>query len=52
MNTVGVHVMTLLSDLPGERLWNVVTLADPLRPFAEHVIRGYLELVLPSHRTG
>jgi hypothetical protein len=49
MNTVGVHVMTLPTDLPGERSWNVVAPKGPLRPFAEHIIRGYLELVSPSH---
>jgi hypothetical protein len=49
MNTLGVSVMTLPTDLPGERSWKVVAPTEPLRPFAEHVIRGYLELVSPSH---
>lgn len=49
MNTLGVSVMTLPTDLPGERSWKVVAPTEPLRPFAEHVIRGYQELVSPSH---
>lgn len=49
MNTLGVNVMILPTDLPGERSWKVVAPTETLRPFAESVIRGYLELVSPSH---
>lgn len=49
MNTLGVSVMTLPTDLPGERSWKVVAPTEPLRPFAESVLRGYQELVSPSH---
>jgi hypothetical protein len=49
MNTLGVKVMTLPTDLPGERSWKVAAPMEPLRPFAEHVIAGYLELTSPSH---
>jgi hypothetical protein len=45
MNSLGVDVMTLPTDLPGERSWKVVTPTEPLRPFAETVIRGYLTLL-------
>jgi hypothetical protein len=38
-----------VQDVHGERSWNVVAPTDPLRPFAEHIIRGYLELASPSH---
>jgi hypothetical protein len=49
MNTLGRHVMTLPTDLPGERSWKVVAPTEAPRPFAEHVIAGYLELVSPTH---
>ncbi len=49
MNTVGVSAMTLPADLPGERSWKVVAPTEPLRSFADSVIRGYQELVSPSH---
>jgi hypothetical protein len=49
MNTLGISVMTLPTDLPGERSWKVVAPTEPRRPFAESVIRGYQELVSPSH---
>ena len=49
MNTLGMNVMILPTDLPGERSWKVVAPTEPLRPFAESVIRGYLELISPTH---
>lgn len=49
MNTLGTNVMILPTDLPGERSWRVVAPTEPLRPFAESVIRGYLELISPTH---
>jgi hypothetical protein len=54
MNSLGMNVMTLPSDLPGERLWKVIAPTEPLRPFAETLIRGYLTLLsrnnLRKHR--
>ena len=38
MNTLGINVMTLPTDLPGERSWKVVAPTEPLPPFAESVI--------------
>ena len=49
MNTLGITVMILPTDLPGERSWKVAAPMEPLRPFAESLIRGYQELVSPSH---
>lgn len=46
MNTLGMNVMILPHDLPGERSWKAVAPSEPLRPFAETVIRGYMELTL------
>jgi hypothetical protein len=54
MNNLGMNVMTLPTDLPGERSWKVVAPTEPLRPFAEAVIRGYVTLLsrnnLKRHR--
>lgn len=54
MNSLGMSIMTLPTDLPGERSWRVVVPEEPLRPFAESVIRGYLTLLtrnnLKRHR--
>jgi hypothetical protein len=49
MNALGINIMTLPTDLPGERSRRVAapTVAPP--PFAEQVIAGYLELVSPTH---
>lgn len=49
MNKLGMNVMTLPTDLPGERSWKVAAPTEALRPFAEQVIGGYLELVSPTH---
>jgi len=49
MNKSGINIMMLPTDRPGERLGKVATPAEPLQPFAEHLIEGYLELVSPSH---
>lgn len=49
MYTLGMNVMILPTDLPGERSWKVVAPTESLRPFAESVIRGYLELISPTH---
>lgn len=45
MNSLGINVMTLPTDLPGERSWKVIAPREPLHPFAETVIRGYLTLL-------
>jgi hypothetical protein len=47
MNTLGINVMTLPTDLPGERSWKVAAPTESLQPFAESVIRGYQELASP-----
>ena len=49
MNALGRHVMTLPTDRPGERSWKVAEPTKAPPPFAEQVIAGYLELVLPAH---
>jgi hypothetical protein len=54
MNSLGMNVMTLPTDLPGKRSWRVVAPTEPLRPFAETLIRGYVTLLsrnnLRKHR--
>jgi hypothetical protein len=49
MNRLGINVLTMPIDLPGERSWKVVAPTEAPRPFAEHVIAGSMELVSPSH---
>jgi hypothetical protein len=49
MNTLGVKVMTLPTDRPGERTWKVTVPTEPRPSFAVHMIAGYRELVSPSH---
>ena len=49
MNTLGVKVMTLPTDRPGERTWKVTVPTEPRPSFAVHMIAGYQELVSPSH---
>lgn len=49
MNKMGVGVMTRPSDSPGQRSWRVVESTEPLAPYAEHVIAGYVELTSPLH---
>ena len=49
MNKLGVNVMTLPTDRPGERTWKVEVPTEPMPPYATHTIEGYLELVSPSH---
>ena len=49
MNKLGVNVMTLPTDRPGERSWKVSAPTEPMPSFAEHTIEGYLELVSPAH---
>ena len=49
MNKLGVNVMTLPTDRPGERSWKVSAPTEPMPSFADHTIEGYLELVSPTH---
>jgi hypothetical protein len=49
MNKLGVNVMTLPTDRPGERSWKVAPPVQPMTSFAEHPIGGYLELISPTH---
>ncbi|GAC1348677.1 MAG: hypothetical protein NVSMB27_17450 [Ktedonobacteraceae bacterium] len=49
MNKLGVEVMTKPTDQPGQRSWRVLEPAEPMRPFAEHIIEGYQELTSPIH---
>lgn len=49
MNKLGVNVMTLPTDRPGERTSKVAVSTEPFPSFAMHTIEGYLELVSPSH---
>jgi hypothetical protein len=49
MNKLGVNVALKPADLPGQRSWRIVPPEEPLQPFAEHVVKGYLELTAPWH---
>ncbi len=49
MNKLGVNATLKPADLPGQRSWRVAEPAEPLQPFAEHIVRGYQELVSPTH---
>ena len=49
MNKLGVNVMGLPTDQPAEGSESVLEPGVPLRPFAEQVVEGYVELTLPRH---
>jgi hypothetical protein len=49
MNKLGVDVMKLPTDLPGERSSRVALPSKPMSSFAEHLIDGYQELLSPTH---
>lgn len=49
MNKLGVSVALKPSDLPGNRSWHVLPSTEPLRPFAEQVVPGYLDLTTSIH---
>jgi hypothetical protein len=49
MNKLGVDVTKMPPDRPGNRSWRVLEPTEPMQPFAEHLIEGYLELTLPDH---
>lgn len=49
MNKLEVDVLAQHADLPGERSRRVRPSEQPLAPFADHVIDGYLPLLAPIH---
>ncbi|MFL5660853.1 MAG: hypothetical protein ACJ8BW_05820, partial [Ktedonobacteraceae bacterium] len=49
MNKLGVDVNNKPTDQPGQRSWRVLEPVEPMRPYAEHVIEGYLEMTSPLH---
>lgn len=49
MNQLGMNVIQKPADLPGHRSWRVLSATEALRPFAEHMVPGYLELTAPWH---
>lgn len=49
MNKLEADVLIQHADLPGERSRRVQISAQPLAPFADHVIDGYLPLLAPIH---
>ena len=49
MNKLGVNVTKMPPDRPGKRSWRVLEPTEPMQPYAEHLIEGYLELTLPAH---
>jgi hypothetical protein len=49
MNELGLKVILKPTDLPGMRSWRVVPPTEPLSPFAEHIMKGYLEMTSPWH---
>lgn len=49
MNKLTIDGIQIPVDLPGDRSWRVVSPVEPLSPFAEHIVAGYLELTAPVH---
>lgn len=49
MNKLGVNVLTLPTDLPGERTRKVEASTEPMPSFAMQTIDGYLEMTSPTH---
>src|SRR5712692_2054728 len=49
MNKLGVNVLIKPADQPGERSQRVRKPIEPPGPFAEHVLDGYVPLLLPNH---
>jgi hypothetical protein len=49
MNKLTVDGIQISAMLTGERSWRVVSPVEPLSPFAEHIVAGYLELTAPIH---
>ena len=49
MNKLGVSVLISPSDQPGVRSWRVLEPTESPSPFAEHMMSGYVALLLPYH---
>lgn len=49
MNKLTIDGIQVPAGLPGDRSWRVVSPVEPLSPFAEHIVAGYLELTTPVH---
>lgn len=49
MNKLTIDGIRIPADLPEDRSWRVVSPVEPLSPFAEHIVAGYLELTAPLH---
>ena len=49
MNKLGVNVMSLPTDQPGERTRKVEPPTQPMPSFATQTIDGYVELISPTH---
>lgn len=49
MNKLGVDVLIKPADQPGERSQRVRKPIEPSGPFAEHMLNGYVPLLLPNH---
>jgi hypothetical protein len=49
MNKLTIDGIQIPADLPDHRSWRVVSPVEPLSPFAEHIVAGYLELTSPLH---
>ncbi|MGH2481057.1 MAG: hypothetical protein ACRDHW_15485 [Ktedonobacteraceae bacterium] len=49
MNRLDVDVLAQPTDIPGTRTWYTASSTEPLAPFAEQVISGYLALHAPLY---
>lgn len=49
MNRLDIDVLSQSADQPGERTRNVRPANEPLPPYADHVINGYLPLLAPFY---
>jgi hypothetical protein len=49
MNKLGVSILSQSSDQPGQRSRPVSAPTAPLPPFAEHIVRPYLDMTSPNH---
>jgi hypothetical protein len=49
MNKLGVSVLSQPTDQPDWRSWRVSNSTAPLSPFAEHIVRPYLDMTSANH---
>lgn len=49
MNRLGIDATSKPADQPGRRSWRVVEPTEPLSPYAEHVVYGYLDMTSLLH---